>query len=440
VGGFFSPSAGVKSNWSICFVADISTPPRQKQRTATAGAARPRNHRPSEIRLEMNGADEPTTAAPSDANIPRLKWNQAAFFMGASLPAIVGILRQGGWRVHPSRLVDCFIDLAFASANSCLKGLQNLIYGGRIKRIEMEQDPLVIIGHWRTGTTMLHELLALDPRHTAPTTYQCFAPTHFLLSERWVKGWSGFVLPPNRPFDNMTMGWDLPQEDEFALCNLGVPSPYATIAFPNRPPQSGEYFELETLSTRERERWMKTLRTFLKQVYFRRPGRLVLKSPPHTFRLPVLLDMFPDARFIHMVRDPVPVFMSTVRLWKHFYVTHGYQKPDFANIEEYVFTTFCRMHERLAATRARVPPGRLLDVRYEDLVTDTVGTMRRIYDQLELGDFEPAADAVATYVAGHADYRRNRYEPSTELQNEIRRRWKLYCQRYGYVVEGSNMG
>jgi len=386
----------------------------------------------------MNREDEPATAGHLEEDIPRLKWNQAAFFMGANLPAILGILRQGGWRVHPSRLIDCLIDLAFASANTCLKGLQNLIYGGRINRVEMEQDPLVIIGHWRTGTTMLHELLGLDPRHSVPTTYQCFAPNHFLLTERWVKGWSGFVLPPNRPFDNMAMGWDLPQEDEFALCNLAVPSPYATIAFPNRPPQNGEYFELDTLSVHQCKRWTKTLRSFLKQVYYRQPGRLILKSPPHTFRLPVLLEMFPDARFIHMVRDPVSVFMSTVRLWKYFYVTHGYQKPDFDGIEEYVFTTFCRMHERLEATRALVPPGRLLDVRYEDLVSDTVGTMRRIYDQLDLGDFQPVAAAVETYVAEHAGYCRNRHEPSPEIQAEIRQRWKPYFQRYGYADEGSN--
>jgi hypothetical protein len=388
----------------------------------------------SDNRREMNGDEKFAERVPAEEDIPRLKWNQAAFFMGANLPAVFRILRQGRWRVHPSRLFDCLVDLAFASANTCLKGLQDLVYRGRVARLEMAQDPLVIIGHWRTGTTMLHELLGLDPRHTVPTTYECFAPNHFLLTERWVKRWSGFVLPPNRPFDNMAMGWDLPQEDEFALCNLGVPSPYGTIAFPNCPPQNDEYFELETLSRRQREHWMKTLHTFLKQVYYRRPGRLVLKSPPHTFRLPVLLDMFPDARFIHMVRDPVSVFMSTVRLWKAFYVTHGYQKPDFDGLEEYVFHTFCRMHERLEATRPLVPPGRLLDVRYEDLVRDPVGTMQTVYEQLDLGDFEVAKPAVEAYAAEHAGYRRNRHEPSPEMQIAIRRRWKTYFERYGYAL------
>ena len=52
--------------------------------------------------------------------------------------------------------------------------------------------------------------------------------------------------------DNMTAGWDCPQEDEFALCNMGLRSPYLTIAFPNHPPQDQEFFELAEVSPRAR--------------------------------------------------------------------------------------------------------------------------------------------------------------------------------------------
>jgi hypothetical protein len=385
--------------------------------------------------LEMNCGDESAGSVHGDERFPRLKWNQAALWMGADFFGLIRILRNNGWRIRPSLLPDCLIDLTFALANTCLKGLQLPIYRSRLERVEFKEDPLLIIGHWRTGTTLLHELLALDPRHTFPTTYQCFSPNHFLLTERWLKSWSGFVLPPNRPPDNMDMGWDLPQEDEFALCNLGVPSPYATIAFPNHPPQNEEYAELEAIPPQHKQRWMNALRQFLKQIHYGRPGRIILKSPSHTFRLPVLLEMFPHARFVHMVRDPVTVFMSTVRLWKSLYAAHGYQEPDYEGLEEYVLTTFTRMHERLEATRALVPPGRLLDVRYEDLVGDTVGTMRAIYDQLDLGDYERVQPDIEAYVAAHADYRTNRYEPTARTKLEICRRWKPYFDRYGYEVD-----
>ena len=111
--------------------------------------------------------------------------------------------------------------------------------------------------------------------------------------------------------DNMEAGWDRPQEDEFALCNMGSPSPYLTIAFPNRPPQDQEYFDLEGLSPQARERWKRRLVWFLKCVTVRRRKRIVLKSPPHTFRVKTLLELFPNARFVHIIRDPHVIFPST---------------------------------------------------------------------------------------------------------------------------------
>ena len=82
------------------------------------------------------------------------------------------------------------------------------------------------LGHWRTGTTYLHELLIRDPRHSYPTTYQCLAPGHFLISEAWLPKVFFFFVPSRRPMDNMPAGWDRPQEDEFGLCLLGAPSPW----------------------------------------------------------------------------------------------------------------------------------------------------------------------------------------------------------------------
>ena len=112
-------------------------------------------------------------------------------------------------------------------------------------------------------------------------------PNNFLVCEPLLKAWSGFVLPRRRPPDNMQMGWDCPQEDEFALCNMGVPSPYWSIAFPNEPPQSQDYFELDRLGPVQRRRWKQALQTFLKRLTWKRRGRIVLKSPAHTFRLPI---------------------------------------------------------------------------------------------------------------------------------------------------------
>ncbi len=363
---------------------------------------------------------------------PRPSWHEAGLWMGCNFSGLARILWRNRFRVHWSYLPDCLFDLLFSLMNSSLGGIEQLVFARRLKRVELADDPLFILGHWRTGTTLLHELLAMDPRHRCPTTFECFAPHHFLLSERLLKRWSGFVLPRNRPTDNMTMGWDRPQEDEFALCNLGVPSPYATIAFPNHPPQFQNYLELEEVSPSMRGRWRRTFLHFLRKLTYKRPGRLVLKSPPHTFRLPMLCEMFPRAKFVHLVRDPYVVFMSTIRLWKSLYASHGYQKPNHEGLQEFVFQTFLRMHRRLDATRGLVGPGRFCQLRYEDLIADPAGQMRALYERLDLGDFGCVEEAIETDLQGRADYQPNHYELTPELRENITRRWQPYIQRQGY--------
>lgn len=370
---------------------------------------------------------------PAEGEFPRPAWYQAAMWTGADFWGLVRILNSNRWHVSPSCWPGCCVDLAIAMANSGLGAVQSVLYRSRIKRLEIQPDPVFVIGHWRTGTTLLHELLGLDPRHTCPTTYQCFVPRHFLLTEQWLKPWTGFALPANRPPDQMITAWDSPQEDEFALCNLGIPSPYATIAFPNSPPAFMEYLTLESVSLRQREQWKQAWMSFLKGLYYRQPGRMILKSPTHTFRLPVLLEMFPNARFVNMVRHPTTVFLSTVRLWKSLFTTHGYQKPHFADLDDFVFETFGQMHERLEATRDLVPSGRLIDVRYEELVDDMVGTTQSIYEGLQLDGFDQVRPLIQEYVSSHRDYQPNRHQATPEIESDVYARWKPYFEKYGYA-------
>jgi len=378
-----------------------------------------------EIRRAMNQQGQETFPTP--------RWHQAAAWLGADFFGLFRMLARNGFRVAPSKLPDCLADLYTSLLNTALAQLQTFYHGRRIDAVELDDDPVFILGHWRTGTTLLHELFALDPRYRCPTTYECFAPGHFVLSEGLLKGPFRFLLPSTRPVDAMEMGWDRPQEDEFALCNLGIPSMYLTMAFPNRPVQYPEYLSLENVSAPDLARWKRSLRTFFKQLTYQRRGRLVLKSPPHTFRLPILLDMFPRACFIHIVRDPYRVFVSTVRLWKSLYAWQGYQEPNYAGLEEHVFRTFDAMYTRLEATRHLIDPSRFCEVRYEDLVRDPIAQFRAIYQKLDLGSFNAVEPSVRRYFAERADYRTNRYEMPPSTRDEIVRRWGRWIEQYGYA-------
>jgi len=345
------------------------------------------------------------------------------------------LLWRNRFAIHPRRWGMAAI-LSFASlVNSLLAAVQALLLGRRIRRTPVPDEPIFIIGHWRSGTTLLHELLVLDRRHSFPDTYSCFCPNHFLMFGWLFRPVLGVLLPKRRPMDNMPAGWDRPQEDEFALCNMGLPSPYLMLLFPNRPRPFEEYYELADVPPRDRERWKQGLKWFIQCLTLQRPGRVVLKSPTHTFRIRVLLELFPKARFVHIVRDPLVVFPSTVKLWKRLSTDQGLQVPRHEGLEEHVLRTFEHMYEVFERDRRLIPPGQFCEVRFEQLVSDPVGEVRRIYEELQLGDFDEVLPALQAYAEQQKNYRPNRHQLSEQQRAEIQRRWARFIEQYGYSTD-----
>lgn len=354
------------------------------------------------------------------------------FWSGITTGPWFSLLARNRFRVGPKRIGMAAILSNLATMNSVLSGVQSLLIGRKIRRTELVGDPIFIIGHWRSGTTLLHELLVLNPEFGYPDTFACFCPNHFLSTSWLFKPLVKYLLPAQRPMDNMAAGWDHPQEDEFALCNIGARSPYLTMAFPNQPPQDMDYLDMKGLSPAEVAAWKDALLWFMQCLTQANPKQIVLKSPPHTARIRTLLEVFPKAKFVHIVRDPYVIFPSTMNLWKRLFKDQGLQTPTFEGLEEFVFSTFSRMYDAFDADRELIPEGQFCEVRYEDLIENPLEQMRRIYEQVHLGNFEQAAPAIRQYFAEKSDYKTNRWSLAPEIREEIGRRWQPFIERYGY--------
>jgi hypothetical protein len=205
------------------------------------------------------------------------------------------------------------------------------------------------------------------------------------------------------------------------------------MGFPNLPPQDVEYLELKPLPAAARERWKRGMHRFLQSVACRKPGPIVLKSPPHTARVRTLLELFPDARFVHIVRDPVSVFMSTVRLWRSLYQVQGLQVDDGRDLTEYVLATFQQMYRSFEEDRPLLRATHYYEVRYEDLIADPLSQMRALYEQLHLGDFQSVRPQLEAFLESKKNYRTNRFEPPHEVRTMVLDRWSDFASRYGYV-------
>ena len=355
------------------------------------------------------------------------------FWHGMRLGDSLRLLARHQFRVYPLSWSLAATVLAVGPLNSMLGWAQSFWWSRRVSSTEITQPPVFVIGHWRSGTTYMHELLACDPRLSAPSTYACFSPSHFLVSQNVLAPLTQWLLPGHRPQDDVKLGWDQPQEDEFALCNLGVPSPYLQIAFPNDPPAEVErYLTLRNVSAKERARWTEALFAFYRALTCRSDKRLLIKSPTHTGRAWLLAQLFPGAKFIHMVRDPNTMIPSTIRMWRSFFATQSFQRPRNEGLEGFIFQWLQTMYEGGDAWRGDPNDADWLDVHYEKFVDDPVKTMEGAYERLEIGDFEAVRENVESYVSGAQSYRTNRHSLNEELGKNIAVRCAEYRERFGY--------
>lgn len=355
----------------------------------------------------------------------------ARFWMGFGLPAWSRFLRLGLRECAGDAWPMILLYSLLSPLNSILGLVDDLLEPDLSRLAPAPDGPLFVIGHWRTGTTLLHELLAADPAAVAPTTYQCMAPLHFRFTQEAAPRLLPFLMPDRRPMDAMPAGWDRPQEDEFALAALGVPSPYLAFAFGR--PVDPEYLDLEGVPAPAVAAWGRALRNFVDRVRSKAPGRrLVLKSPPHTARIRRLLEIFPGARFLHLVRHPARIFPSTLHLFRELHRVHRAGPPGWPGLEELVLATLPRLYAAFDRDRPSIPPGRYHLLRYEELVADPVARLGEAYDRLSLGDSTPVAAAATARLAQLRDFPRNAFPAEPSRDARVLERWGAYAAAYGY--------
>ncbi len=351
------------------------------------------------------------------------------------------LLARNRFRIGFMGIGMSFMIIWFSMANSLAWRLQQLLFGQKIERAKLKEPPIFIIGHWRSGTTLLHEYLVKDRRFAYPTTFQVFAPTHFLLTDWILPRLLWFIIPSKRPMDNMATGFERPQEDEFSLCAMGAPTPYERMAFPNNPPVYLEFLNMKNCKAEDQSAFEAALQWFVKAVSYKSGGRrLILKSPPHTGRIETLRRLFPNAKFIHICRDPLEVYSSTMRLWPALDRAQGFQMPKYSDewLESYVFDCGRRMYEGYLEQSQLLPPEDLMEVRYEDLVEDPLETLKAIYEACDLGDFSETQESMEAFIRTQKSYQPNKHRLDGAKAQRVYQEWRVYFDRFGYAPPQSD--
>jgi len=294
--------------------------------------------------------------------------------------------------------------------------------------------PIFILGHWRSGTTHLYNVLSQGPHFAYVSPFATGLPWDFLLLGRALQPLLARKLPEHRYIDNIPVTPTAPQEDELALANMSDLSFYHGIYFPTR---FHHWFDrgvfLDGVNDAERRAWEAKLRLLYDKLQIAQPGRrLLIKNPVYTARVAQLRALWPEAKFIHIHRNPYKVFPSMRNFYAKLFAEFALQDSSAVDVDEVILSTYERMMDLLRKDTADLPPERFIEMRFDAFQDDPMGQIESIYRQLGLPGFAQAAPAFAAYLESVSGYRKNVYARPKETDRKVAERWGRFIDEWGY--------
>lgn len=301
----------------------------------------------------------------------------------------------------------------------------------------LSSPPLFILGHWRSGTTHLHNLLSQDPRAGYLTTYQSVFPNN-LSSKSIFRTFMRLNMPDKRPGDNVRLGINLPQEDEFALGNMNPHAYYNFFYFPREYARHYRESVRFELSEKDIRQWKADYRRLIyKAAHDTNCVFPIVKNPVNTGRIPTLLEMFPNANFVHIHRNPVIVYLSTKNFFTQLMPTLQLQHFGEAEISDMIVEVYDWLMHAIMADRRLIPKAQYFEFAFDDLENQPKEILSEIYDRFALGGFSSAWPHFETYLKQQRSYRKNKHTITRGELDTITSRWGFAMREFGYGLPDS---
>ena len=350
------------------------------------------------------------------------------------------ILANGGVRPrYWGRLAQI---LALSSLAAPLRLAEWLRHSRELARVRLAEPPLFVLGFARSGTTHLQNLLAHDPRYGFLTVFQMVVPTFSLIGrgrlKRLMEKGMEAQGQQTRPMDQVKITLDAPHEEDVALSNRSHRSFVHALSFPGLARRLYQRYVLlgsggESLPERELRRWERDYLRVVRKIALHAGGRpLLLRNTVNTGRVADLLRLFPDAKFLHLVRNPYTVYPSILHLYRTLLPLYRLDDYDWPEWEEFLTEAYVGIMEKYLAERSLIPAGRLAEVRFEDLERNPLGELERCYRELDLPGWEAARPPIESYLQTLRGYRKNRFEFDPALRRRVEERWGFALREWNY--------
>lgn len=300
-------------------------------------------------------------------------------------------------------------------------------------------EPIFIIGHWRSGTTHLHNLISQDSQFGSISFLQTALPWDFIgqvnLSQKILRK----KLPDDRGMDKVKLTIDSPQEEEMALGNMGPLCYYYCYYFPR---EIEEHFNRAVLfngvSSSEIKNFENNYCYLLKKLtlFHGDKKKLLLKNPANTGRIRWLRSIFPGAKFIHIHRNPYTVYASTLKHFNRTMTAFAWQPYEGIDFNKITLRHYRLLMQRYLDERSTIPPENLIEVSMDEVEKDAPGVIDNIYRKFSLSNRDRALEAINSYCEGQRNYRKNSYVLSGDQVANINKHWDFTLKEYDYGMPG----
>ena len=339
-----------------------------------------------------------------------------------------------GQHIAREKRTKFFLTKAICRLLSVCTPLQERKYRKLLSDKPLEHDPLFIIGHWRSGTTFVHNIFAQDSHFGYTTTYQTVFPHYVMALQGFFKPTMGWLMPDRRPTDNMELAPDLPQEEEFAINNACPWNYYNFWFFPERMQEYCDRFlTFRDITPQELQEFKHEFEKLVKISLWNTGGTQYLsKNPPHTGRIRALTELFPNAKFIYLMRNPYTVFESTRSFFLNTIRPLELHTITDEEMEQNILRNYMELYRAYQEQKHVIPQGNLFEVKFEDIEQDALGITERIYRELSLPGWDAARPAIEQYIGRKRGYKKNNYAYAPRTIQLVNEHWGPVFDEWGY--------
>jgi hypothetical protein len=230
------------------------------------------------------------------------------------------------------------------------------------------------------------------------------------------------------------MDADLPQEDQYAVGAVSPYSYYHGWCFPRNMAQYFDYVCMAGASAQTVEDWKRTYLSMLKKATLYYKGKqLLLKNQDNTGKIPQLLELFPDARFIYLYRSPYELYMSMMKFMRTVIPRYCIQTPPpLEQVEDLMMKLYAQMTKKYLTDKALIPDGHLAEVRYENFVQQPMRTVHSLYKNLEMQGYDNAQAAFKAYIATQKSIHTDQYTFTDSVLKKVENHWGFALKEYEY--------